>query len=367
MSRSRPRYENHSKRRAFSLIELMVVMVIIAVLAGLLLVGVQAAREAARKTACSNNLRQIGLANANFEVRNLYFPPSWRPPTPVPSTGNIDGWSIFAVLLPYLEQGRLYRDINFDQSYSTAILVTTADGQTQRLNSMRVPTYLCPSEPRDEVRLEAGEPRHYPFNYAANAGTWFVYDTTTGEGGDGSFFPTSKLNGGHFADGLSYTIGFAEVKAWTWYYRNKGSSATALADAIADDVAGPTPAELCSLGGGTGSDANLRDTGHTEWVDGRAHHSSFTTTFRPNAKVLCTVSGKTYDIDWNNWQEGRRNADGSSSPTFAAITARSHHGGGVNAVMMDASSRWFSDDIDLRIWRAFSTRRGQELIPSYAQ
>ncbi len=105
-------------RPAFTLVELLVVIAIIGILVALLLPAVQAAREAARRSSCANNLRQIGLGLQNFEATFKYFPSSLRP-TPVDANGMFAGWSAPAQILPYLEQGNLYQNIVFDQSYST--------------------------------------------------------------------------------------------------------------------------------------------------------------------------------------------------------------------------------------------------------
>jgi len=183
----------------------------------------------------------------------------------------VNGWSTHALLLPYLEQVNLFSTIDFTKSYKEAINVQTADGVVQRLNAMRVPTYLCPSERRDEVRLSGGQPEHYPLNYGVNLGVWLVCDPGTDEGGIGSFYPESKLKANAFGDGLAYTLCAAEVKAWQPYFRNA---------ALPNDPGIPAPEDVATLGGEFKSNS-----GHTEWVDGRAHQVGFTTTFRPNTLV----------------------------------------------------------------------------------
>ncbi len=339
----------HGRRGAFTLIELLVVMAIVGILIAMLVPAVQAARESARRTSCLNQLRQIGLAVANHEAQNRHFPPSWKSTVP-DASGNINGWSALALLLPNLEQAPLVSSVDFELGYEEATDIQTADGTVASLSSMRIPTYLCPSERRDEVRLSGGTPTHYPLNYAVNLGVWFVWDPATGQGGEGAFYPESYLRAAEFRDGLSYTLCAAEVKAWTPYYRNAG---------LAADPGMPTTASgVCGLGGDFKSNS-----GHTEWVDGRAHQVGFTSTFRPNTEVLCIDNGTTYDVDWTNQQEGKS----TTVVTYAAVTARSYHTGGVNVAMMDGSVRWFSDDIGLGVWQAYSTRDGGEIIPSEDQ
>jgi prepilin-type N-terminal cleavage/methylation domain-containing protein len=353
-----------SKRNAFTLVELLVVMVIIAILIALLLPAVQRARAAARRTASANNLKQIGLAVANFESATTHFPSSWKG-VEVNTGDNVDGWSVHAQLLPYLEQVTLFNEIDFTKPYSDAVAVTTADGGSQSLSAMRVPTFINPSEPRDEVRYESGVPKHYPLSYGANLGIWFVYDPATREGGPGAFFPNSKLGAGSFTDGMSFTMAFSDVKAWNPYLRNAALTDPAIP--VADDEGSATLTDVCELGYGSGGFKT--NSGHTEWVDGRAHQIGFTTTFRPNTKVPCDESGVAYDVDWSNWQEGKglNKATPDLHRTYAAVTARSWDGDGVHALMMDGSVKWVENDINLGVWRAYSTRNGAELIAAEDQ
>lgn len=349
-----PRPKSHRSslsRPGFTLVELLVVMLIIAILIGLLLPAVNAAREAARRTACQNNMRQIVLAVANHESQHRRYPSSWKATAPDPSTGAVNGWSVLGQILPYLEQGNLNSKIDFTKGYSVAAPIVTADGVSTKLTAMRIPTYLCPSEIRDEPKIENGVASNYPVNYAFNLGTWLVYDPNTNTGGLGAFYPNSKLTAADFKDGLSNTICCAEVKAWTSSFRNA---------ALASDPGIPTTTQVCSLGG-----TYKAATNHTEWADGRCNHSGFTTVFRPNTPVLCpTGTGSdTDDVDWVNQSEGKS----TTIPTWAALTARSYHVGGVNVGMMDGSVRSFANDIDQNVWRAYSTRAGGEIIPSAYQ
>ena len=100
-----------TKRRAFTLVELLVVIAIIGVLVALLLPAVQAAREAARRMSCTNNIRQLALAMHNYESANKKFPPQ------IMLGKNQAIWSPQARILPYIEQGNLFASVDFKQDY----------------------------------------------------------------------------------------------------------------------------------------------------------------------------------------------------------------------------------------------------------
>jgi prepilin-type N-terminal cleavage/methylation domain-containing protein len=200
MSPSAPR------RTAFTLVELLVVIAIIGSLVAILLPAIQSAREAARRSSCSNNLRQIGVALQNYHDTNLRFPPS----ACLPKGATADNWSVQARLLPYLEEAGLEDLIDWSLPYNVQPQVA----------KVRVSPYLCPSEKRDEQRPD-GALIHYPLNYGVNLGTWFIYDPTKQTGGDGLVYPNSHTSFRSLADGSSKTLAFAEFKAWTPYLRDR--------------------------------------------------------------------------------------------------------------------------------------------------
>ena len=331
--------QSGSRRRGFTLVELLVVIAIIGILVGLLLPAVQAAREAARRMSCQNNLRQVILAIHNYESSMKRLPAAWSRPS---QSG--DGWSLQARILPYVEALGLEGGVNYSVGYKLATI--RVDGETRPISSFRVPTYLCPSEVNDVTRYDKnGDPEHYPLNYAYNAGTWKVFDPNTQRAGNGAFQTGRPSRFRDVLDGLANTLAFSEVKAWTPYFRDLGQEGQMEMPRIAADI--------CLLGG-----SFKTETGHTEWVDGRVHQSGFTTTFPPNHKVLCERNQADYDVDFTNMREGKN----SNAITYAAVTSRSHHPGGVNSALLDGSIRFVNDSIELQLWQDLSTRAGREVV-----
>jgi prepilin-type N-terminal cleavage/methylation domain-containing protein len=138
-------------QRAFTLVELLVVIAIIGILVGLLLPAVQAAREAARRMSCSNNIRQVELGFQNFHSALKYFPGNIRPSTV--ATVRIR-WATY--LLPYIEMNTLYQRI--DQSKNWSSVVPNADGSLNfDLFGTKVPIYECPSNP-EAGKIQDGSP-----------------------------------------------------------------------------------------------------------------------------------------------------------------------------------------------------------------
>lgn len=333
-------------RPAFTLVELLVVIGIIGILIALLLPAVQAARESARRTACRNNLRQIGIAVNNFVTANQNYPPSrvWDQTT----IDDGEAWSAQARILPYMEELVLFKNINFNVGTEE---VTFPDGTL--VQTVRVPTYICPSEVNDTVKLSNGTPASYPHNYGVNMGTWFIYNPANSSGGEGAFYPNSNLAPSKFTRGLSKTFLAAEVKAYTPYLRDAGA---ATVPSIPTD-----PTAIGPMGGTPKMGPTFTsNTGHTEWGEGTAQQTGFTTTFQPNTVVPYSYNGQTYDIDFNNQTEG----GSTTAPTFAAVTARSYHVGVVNALYLDGSTHTVPDGVDLTVWQTLSQRDGSASVPT---
>lgn len=325
-----------SCRRAFTLIELLVVIAIIAILMALLLPAVQASREAARRSGCKNNLKQIGLAlNSYLETYSVY-PPSFC------ADLSTDGgeWSIHARLLPFVDQGATAARINFRSAY----------GSQPDIKVLRVPVYLCPTETNDKARLNSGgNAIHYPINYGFNGGTWNVWNNGTGRPGNGAFAPNTSFRPRDMRDGMTSTLAFSEVKAFNAYLRDGSAGTSAL----------PTPAGISVLGG-----SFKANSGHTEWVDGRIHQTGFTTTFSPNTVVPHVVSGTAYDVDYTSCREDKPTTT-CTGPTYAAVTSRSYHDGAVNVLLMDGSGRTVSNSIDGQVWQYLGSRNDRQPIGEF--
>ncbi|MBV08929.1 DUF1559 domain-containing protein [Rubinisphaera sp.] len=336
---------NLKTHKGFTLIELLVVIAIIAILVALLLPAVQQAREAARRTQCKNHLKQLGLALHNYVDVNTVLPPGASVDLSVTSTANNGSWGVHGRILPYLEQGSLYDQVDLSIAW---------DFQTP-IDGLKIPIYACPSDPKSDQARDPGSGKVtlYPTSYGFNYGTWFVFNPTNSQGGDGLFYPNSKLSFRDAVDGSSNTLLASEVKGWTPYTRNGGPSTTVRPDTV--------PQAETIVASGTDFKTN---TGHTEWPDGRVHHTGVTTTLTPNSNVTYSNGGTLYEeVDFNSWQEGK---DGSAgSPTYAVITARSYHQGTVNAVLLDGSVRSISENIDLSIWRGIGTRAGGEVLGEF--
>ncbi len=251
------------KRRGFTLVELLVVIAIIGILIALLLPAVQAAREAARRMQCSNNLKQIGLALHNYHAAVGAFPPGSFWLYSSDGSAPLKG-SILIRLLPYLEQQPLYDQFDFTQLH--------VDWQTmpggEYIQSNLVPTYICPSDNHPGVLAEGHKRALH--NYAASSGPtrhgnnsncscaeWTAwnnyglapYGSMTDFAGPFIRYPVSTRER-DVLDGLSHTIFFGEIRPLCsghgdngWATSNNGQGLTSTLIPINYDSCDRTPAD----------------------------------------------------------------------------------------------------------------------------
>jgi prepilin-type N-terminal cleavage/methylation domain-containing protein/prepilin-type processing-associated H-X9-DG protein len=369
-----------TKRCGFTLVELLVVIAIISILIALLLPAVQAARDAARRTSCANNIKQLGLALHNYQAAKTTFPAAEM--YPAPSSGTV---SIHVAILPFVEEATLY------QQYLNSV------SQGQAIQA-QIHIFNCPSDPCVEAVVDGGTPGaftyRYPVNYAFNYGTWYLYDWPTGTGGDGAFVINKTLGPKAFTDGLSKTLAAAEVKAQIegggfktgpGYIRSISkpnmpdpTNSTLPADPRALlTLVGAQPAPQQTSLGGAMFNANL----HLDYNNPTVAQAGFTTTFTPNTATMIYISGQdvgtgtpvsqggnlvpsvtgTFDVDYISLPEKAM----TTGDTFAAVTSRSYHAGMVNALFMDGSTQTISDGISRQVWQALGTRAGGEAVGNY--
>jgi prepilin-type N-terminal cleavage/methylation domain-containing protein len=197
------------RRSAFTLIELLVVIAIIGIVISLLVPAVQKVRESASRVHCQNNLKQIGLAMHSYHDTYKAFPPGYRATVAYSdaATDTTPGWGWAAFILPYIEQGTLYGQLNFNQPVPKSPEIQTV-----------VQVYLCPSDltPQKDFLLPDGFGNTVcwaaPMSYAACVGG--DESDTRDLGGQGIFYRNSKTRVADITDGTSSTILIGE-RAWS--------------------------------------------------------------------------------------------------------------------------------------------------------
>jgi len=252
-----------SRHRAFTLVELLVVIAIIGILIALLLPAVQAAREAARRMQCSNNLKQIGLALHNYHDTNKCFPPGafWYGL----DYANYRG-SILIRLLPFIEQQPLYDMFDFELTGGVSVDNQKMPGTDVLLAAQIVPTYVCPSD--NNQGLLNGRAIH---NYAASMGPtrvgsnpdctcsldWNIFALAWRTNPEDIAGPFTRQRAStrivDCTDGLSNTIYFGEVRRQCsvhiqqgWVRSNDGNGLTSTVVPINFDTCDNNAADNCN-------------------------------------------------------------------------------------------------------------------------
>lgn len=201
-------------RNAFTLIELLVVIAIVGILIGMLLPAVQQVREAARRTDCSNKIRQQGLALMNYESAHKELPPGWITADPADAAG-APGWGWSAHILPFMEASNVYDRIDFDVAiddpYHTELIKTDlevflcpSDGSPRLLNLDEHVDHGSHLVTHDPPQHDHGELLVGRSNYSGVFGSTEIEDSPFR--GNGSFFANSEIELRDFRDGQSNTI-----------------------------------------------------------------------------------------------------------------------------------------------------------------
>ena len=339
----------------FTLVEVLVVISIIGVLVGLLLPAVMMAREAARRASCQNNIRQIALAMQLHEAAHRSFPELSRPIdcniSPIGEPNH--AWSVLVRILPHIDDP-LSENIRLSSDWTYEL------SGTDLITQYRPRLYMCPSATEESVKSETGIP-HQSTAYAINWGEWDQTDPKRPNVRFG-FQGASKLTLGQFKDGLTSTLAFAEVLPNVDLIEGR--------QCYSPNTVRPQPADLSELLKMM-TKKRLPRGSHSRWVDSHVSQTGFTTLLAPNTRL---EMGGSFDTNWIDVQPlvlGHNPCTTEACPpnsfwfNSAAVTSRSRHTGLVNAAMVDTSVRTVSNEIDLKIWRALSTRNGREPIPDF--
>jgi prepilin-type N-terminal cleavage/methylation domain-containing protein len=309
-------------RRGFTLIELLVVIAIIGVLVALLLPAVQQAREAARRSQCKNNLKQLGLALHNYHDAHGCFP--------FAQLSSAMGFSAISQLLPYFDQAPLYNLINFSVPYNNAL--------NDIPRNTEIPMLRCPSDNNQNLSNAGGA-----INYMANKGSGVVWNDTSGPNlgmpeQNGVIYYNSRVRMSDIRDGSSNTAAFSErVMA-----DGNNGIVSPLEDVFFSPAAPATADEAIQI-------CNALDINNlanqfplfmgAPWIHGQHCYLHVNV---PNTRSC-----------------------GFFIHLRATMPASSRHTGGVHSLLADGSVRFISSNINLATWRGLGTRAGGEILGEF--
>ena len=347
-------------RRGFTLIELLVVIAIIGVLIALLLPAVQAAREAARRSQCSNNLKQIGLAIFNYESSTGSFPPGSltrsQMDRPTPCNNN-QAHSMFSFILPYMEQGTIGNAINFslpawgvpgNQSVTTSGITGNFGYDQATAFTTKVATYLCPSDqytrqtnPTIQSVFAAGGDNPYSASsYAGVCGTiesqyygYYGYDLSNCEtwgqlAPNGIFGKNYAYRVADILDGTSNTLMVGETSRFVNEPSSKFNFWNRGAGAFGDDV---------------GSGIRIQVVAYTV----------------PKLNAKQTGISPAWLTDPFNWWNLSLYPQAANEGSFGF---RSLHPGGANFLVGDGTVKFVKQTLNPQVYQALGTKSGGELI-----
>lgn len=337
-----------SRRRGFTMIELLVVLGIISVLMGLLLPAVQSARESARRLDCQARLASIGKSMNSYMSAYNHYPyvahhrgPSAAAWPTIVHPSEFRNYGPFLNLLPFLEEQVVFASFNFDVPPAAPHL-PALENRTAAGSHLRA--FLCPTD----SNMFSGQILSWgATNYRYSLGPTYFHEPRNGSISRpnerlrrGAFTPNKALRTSNFTDGLSRTA-FVSEKLRS----GNDSTFNAHADFWYSDALPQTPQELIDAC----SSLRGEPKGFSRWAGGSwlmpgQRFSAYNHDLPPNSTVPdCSTS-------WNNQENG----------DAGCITARSFHPGGINVLFGDGHVEWVADGIDPEVWRAVGTRNGGE-------
>ena len=329
-----PREAAHRLRRCgFSLVELLVVIGIIGALTALLIPAVQSSRTAASRTACANNLRQLGLAAHHHVSARGYFPPgsvAKEFPADPQHAWTFYRWSALAQLTPYLENTAIHDALDLTVPlYGSTFAVRPENAEGVRAF---VAEFICPADEVRRLNEEFG-----PTSYAACTGTG-------AKGGspreaDGVAFINSEITIAQISDGTSKTALISESILGDPRPNNHDPQTEYKFSFLA-----PLSEALCS---GT-VQWNVSDARGFAWANGEYRCALYNHRLAPNSPTPDCIGVQIGGPVQTRYTP------------FGWRAARSRHAGGVNLLLADGSLQFVADEIDLEVWRAVSTIAGDE-------
>ena len=344
---SSPSLTSRRRPRGFTLIELLVVIAIIAVLIALLLPAVQQAREAARRTQCRNNLKQLGLAMHNYHDTHNTFPM-------LGGFSATHGWGCLPLILPYLDQSPLYGRINFNDS--------VACQSNQFVYTVAIPGLICPSDPTEPVRTDRAIPNAScgsgPVITSANGAITARVSNYVGSNGDAHLVYENLGYTGASTSEAQYGCGGCNdgnPNDGTCTQPGSGFGGGKFHRGIFNYLADTPPVKIGHVVDGTSNTVLM---GHTStiatgndlvWFTSTG--SAFSTSLPINFNVQASVRlGRFYDPT---------NINGGP---WAGRGFQSHHTGGSMFTMCDGSVKFLSENISMKTYNAAGSRAGGEVL-----